>query len=333
MKTAVLIVNVGTPDKPEVKHVRKYLTQFLNDPRVIDIPWLLQKILVNFIIVPFRAPKSTKLYKVLWGVNGSPLLYYTIRVKDKLQKSLPDNYTVYAAMRYGNPSLKNKLKEIKEGAYDKLIVVPQFPHYASSSTGTVNAYVMRTMRKWNVTPSVEFINQFYDHPGYINAFVKRAQEKKYQNFDHIIFSYHGLPLRQINKIHPNTDCKNCSCILEMPEYGKWCYKATCYETSRLLAKQLNLKSSEYSVSFQSRLSKNWLEPFSDRLIADKAKENTKKILVLAPAFVADCLETEVEIGVEYAELFKENGGEELKMCESLNDMDLWINTLNQLVCK
>jgi ferrochelatase len=333
MKTALLLVNVGTPDKPEVKAVRRYLTQFLNDRRVIDLPWLLQKFLVNVIIVPFRAPKSSKLYKMLWGVNGSPLLYYTNKVKDKLQKLLPNNYTVFAAMRYGNPSLKNALEQIKAAGYEKLIVIPQFPQYASSSTGTVNAFIMNTIKKWNNIPSIELINQFYDHPGFIKAFAKRARDNNYQDFDHIVFSYHGLPIRQINKNHPEFDCKNCSCINEMPEHGKMCYKATCYETTRLLAQQLNLKNEDYTVAFQSRLSKNWLEPFSDQLIIEKANQGVKRMLFLAPAFVADCLETEVEIGIEYAQLFKQHGGKELIMAKSLNDMDEWIEVLFNLIKK
>ena len=331
MKIAVLLVNVGTPDKPEVKEVRRFLTQFLNDRRVIDLPWLLQKILVNLIIVPFRARKSTKLYKMLWGINGSPLLYYTNRVKGKIQKILPDNYTVFAAMRYGNPALGNILKVIEKEAYDKIIVLPQFPQYASSSTGTVNEYVMNTIKKWNNTPTIHIINQFYEHPGFIDAFEKRAIENKYKEFDHIVFSYHGLPIRQINKTHPGIDCNDCSCTKEMPEHGKWCYKATCYHTSRLLAKKLDLKTNQYTVAFQSRLSKNWLEPFSDKQIIDMANKGVKRMLILAPAFVADCLETEVEIGVEYAELFKEHGGEELVMAKSLNDMDEWISTLFDII--
>lgn len=333
MKTAVLIVNVGTPDKPEVKYVRRFLTQFLNDRRVIDLPWLLQKILVNFIIVPFRAPKSTKLYKLLWGINGSPLLHYTLRAKDKLQEILPENYRVFAAMRYGNPSLSQTLKQIKKEGYDNLTVIPQFPQYASSSTGTVNAFIMNKLKRWNNTPTIQFINQFYDHPGFIDAFAKRAIEHEYQRFDHILFSYHGLPLRQINKNHPEIDCRNCLCTQEMPEHGKWCYKATCYHTSRLLAQKLNLKNEQYTVAFQSRLSKNWLEPFSDKVIRDLALNGYKKILVLAPAFVADCLETEVEIGIEYVEIFKQHGGKELVMAKSLNDMDAWVVALKTMLIK
>ncbi len=330
MKTAVLLINVGTPDKPKVKFVRKYLFQFLNDRRVIDLPWLLQKFLVNIIIVPFRAPKSTKLYKLLWGTNGSPLLYYSNRLKEKLETKLPDNYRVFNVMRYGNPSLKKTIKGLNRD-YERLIVMPMFPHYASSTTGTVLQLLMSEIRKWNVIPEIKFVNQFYNNKGYIDAFVQRAKESNYAEFEHIIFSYHGLPLRQINKCHPKIDCNNCTCESAMPEHGRYCYKATCFETSRLLAKELKLTNEEYTVAFQSRLSKNWLEPFSDKVVTEKAKSGTKKLLVMAPAFVADCLETEVEIGMEYAELFKENGGEQLVMVPSLNDMDEWVEAVKEMV--
>ena len=333
MKTAVLLVNVGTPDKPEVHAVRKYLFQFLNDRRVIDLPWLFQKMLVNLIIVPFRAPKSTKLYKLLWGEKGSPLLYYSKVVQEKLQKILPDNYTVFLAMRYGNPSLSAALDAIKVGNYDKLVVVPQFPQYASSTTGTINQFVMKQVKNWNNIPDIEFVNQFYQHPGFIKAFAKRATENDYKSFDHIIFSYHGLPLRQVDKTHPGIKSTACNCTEHMPEHGNWCYKAQCYETSRLLAKELGLEQNQYTVAFQSRLSKNWLEPFSDKVVVQKGSEKCKRLLVLAPAFVADCLETEVEIGIEYAELFAESGGKELVMAKSLNDMDEWISVLKSLVVK
>lgn len=330
-KTAVVIINVGTPDKPEVKHVRRYLFKFLNDRRVIDLPWLLQKILVNLIIVPFRAPKSTKLYKMLWSENGSPLMHYTLRVKEKLEALLPENYDVYTAMRYEKPSLHKTLEVIRTNQYDEVIVIPQFPQYASSTVGTINQFIMDRVKKWNNIPDFRFVNQFYSHPGFISAFVKRAKAYNYQTYDHIIFSYHGLPLRQIDKVHVDIKCTDCTCHNEMPVHGNWCYRATCYETSRLLAKELKLSPDNYTVAFQSRLSKNWLEPFSDKIVEGKARQGLKKLLVFAPAFVADCLETKVEIGVEYKELFEEHGGEQLTMVESLNDMDEWVATIKDLV--
>jgi len=330
-KTAILLINVGTPDKPEVKYVRRFLFQFLNDKRVIDLPWIFRKILVNLIIVPFRAYRSTKAYRLLWKSSGSPLIFYINKLKVKLQKLLPDKFKVFVAMRYGKPSLKSALNIINRGEFEKVIVLPMFPQYASSTTGTIVELIMNEISKWNIIPDIRFINQFFNHKGFIDAFAQRAVENRYKDYDHIIFSYHGLPMRQIQKNHPEKNCNNCTCDIQMPEFGAYCYRATCYETSRLLADKLQLTKETYTVAFQSRMSKNWLEPFSDRVIVEKAKEGIKKILVLAPAFVADCLETEVEIGIEYAELFKNNGGEELTMAASLNDMDEWAETIKSFV--
>ncbi len=330
-KTAVLLINVGTPDKPSVKSVRRYLYHFLNDRRVIDLPWLLQKILVNLIILPFRAPKSTKLYKRLWTTKGSPLTYYSNLVKDKLDKILPENYDVYLAMRYENPKLKSVLDQIEKENYSALIVFPQFPHYASSTTGSANQAVMDIVQKWNVMPEIRFINQFYEHPGFIQSFVSRVKEMNYESFDHIIFSYHGLPLRQVDKTHPGIKSIDCTCENTMPDHGKHCYKATCYQTSRLLAKELGLSKENYTVAFQSRLSTNWLEPFTDKTIEILTRKGKKSILVCAPAFVADCLETIVEIGIEYQEIIKGVEGAKVTLVPSLNDMDEWIDTMRSIL--
>lgn len=330
-KKAVILVNVGTPDKPEVKSVRKFLTQFLNDRRVIDIPWLAQKILVNLIIVPFRAKNSTRLYEQLWTPDGSPILVYLNRLSVKLQNLLGDDFRVFPAMRYGNPSLSKALEEIKSGNFREVIIFPLFPQYASSTTGTVVDYVMKKIRKWPVIPQVRFQGQFYDNPEFIKAFAERIKSYHPEEFDHVVFSYHGLPLRHIKRVHPEIPSASCTCTSEMPEHGKSCYKATCYHTTRLLATELGLPSSAYSVAFQSRLSRNWLNPFTDETIVKLAKKGAKKLLVISPAFVADCLETTVELGIDYSNLFKKNGGEILLLVDSLNDRDSWVETVAGLV--
>jgi protoporphyrin/coproporphyrin ferrochelatase len=330
-KTAVLLVNVGTPDSPSVGHVRSYLFQFLNDRRVIDLPLIPQKLLVNGIIVPFRAPKSSKLYRALWTPEGSPLLVISRSLQRKLQTSLGESHVVFLAMRYAKPNLKEVLETIREKGFKKLVVAPLFPHYASSTTGTVVQRVMEIVKNWYVIPEIRFIGQFYDHPKFLEAFCSRAREYNFSEYDHILFSYHGLPNSQVNKTHPGTDAKSCTCTTEFPEHGRFCYKATCYETTRLLAAKLGLDTKKYSTAFQSRLTNNWLEPFSDEVIIGKAKDGAKKILVLAPAFVTDCLETTHEIGVEYQELFEEHGGEKIDLVESLNDQPLWVELLSELV--
>lgn len=333
MKTAIILANVGTPDKPELKAVRRYLQQFLNDPRVIDLPWLWRKILVNLIIVPFRAPKSTRLYQMLWGANGSPLFHYSLQIRDKIQKMVPENCEVFTAMRYGNPSLQIVIDSLEGKNYDRIIILPMFPQYASSTTGTINELVMQRIKKWNIIPNLVFINQFYEQPDFIKAFIAKANTYQHDKFDHVLFSFHGLPLRHIQQCHPEIKLDNCKCTLAMPAHGGWCYKAQCYQTARLIASELKLEPDQFSVGFQSRLSKNWLQPFSDKLITEKAKQGLKSLLVIAPSFVADCLETELEIGMEYKQLFLEHGGQHFEMVESLNDSNEWALAIKNILLK
>lgn len=330
-QTAVILVNVGTPDSPSVTDVRKYLSQFLNDRRVIDLPWLLQKALVNLVIVPFRAPKSAKLYQQLWSEKGSPLLYYSQHVKEKLQLRMGENYQLFNAMRYGHPGLENALEQIKNKAFKKIIVLPLFPQYASATTGTVFQFILSEISRWNTIPELRLINHFHDHPAFIEAFTLQAAKYKSHNWDHVIFSFHGLPLRQINKVHPGRDCKECLCKSESVMEGKLCYQAACYETARLITQKAGISQDRYSVSFQSRLTKNWMSPFTDKILIQKAKEGVKNILVFAPSFVADCLETKIEIEKDYQRLFREHGGGNLQLVESLNDHDFWIEGLEQII--
>jgi len=330
-KVAVLLINLGTPDSPSVPHVRSYLSQFLNDPRVIDIPWLPRKLLVNFIIVPFRAPKSAKVYQQLWTDKGSPLLFYSERARDLLQEALGDTHDVYLAMRYKNPSIPDVLERIRRKNYGRIVVLPMFPQYASATTGSAHDEVMRVVRKWWVIPEIKFINQYYDHPAFLDAFVSRGRQHDLSQYEHILFSYHGLPERQVDKVHEGGSCADHNCESEINEANKFCYKATCYATTRLLAERLGIPPEKYTVCFQSRLDKEWLTPFSDAVVEDCAKRGMKKILAFSPAFTADCLETIIEIGEEYQELFEHNGGEKVQLVESLNDHPLWVKCLKDLV--
>lgn len=330
-KTAVLLINLGTPDSPSVGDVRSYLSQFLNDRRVIDLPWFLRKFLVNVIIVPFRAGKSAKVYKKLWTDKGSPLLFHSQAMRDLLQTELGAQYDVFLAMRYKNPSIPYVLKDIHRGNYSRIIVLPLFPHYASATTGSAHEEVMRIVRKWWVVPEIEFVGQYYDHPLFIEAFVSRGQKFRIGDYDHVLFSYHGLPERQVDKAHAEGRCSDQVCAHEVNEENKFCYKATCYATTRLLATGLGISKEDYTVCFQSRLDQKWLKPFSDEVVRECAKKGMKKILVFSPAFTADCLETVVEIGDEYQEIFHDNGGDKVQLVESLNDHPSWIQCLKDLV--
>lgn len=332
-RKAIVLVNVGTPDSPKVHDVRKYLTEFLNDRRVIDIPWLLQKILVNLIIVPFRAPKSAKLYQKLWTNEGSPLIVYSERLRDKLQAKLGADDKVFIAMRYQNPSMKHVFQQIAKVGFDQVQIIPMYPQFADSSTGTTIAYAEKLAAKIKNFPPYTFVDQFYNHKGYINAFVTRAREYDLEAYDKIIFSYHGLPMRQIQKSHPDVPAETCHCTRALPSHGSHCYRGTCYETTRLLVRALNIPKDKWEVAFQSRLDDKWIKPYSDKRVEELAKDGAKKLLFFAPAFVADCLETTIEIEDEYLELFREHGGDTLHLVPSLNDSDAWVDGLLQIIAE
>tara|TARA_B100001063_G_scaffold247216_1_gene291348 strand:+ start:87 stop:1103 length:1017 start_codon:yes stop_codon:yes gene_type:complete len=332
-KKAVLLVNLGTPDSPKTSDVRSYLFQFLNDKRVIDIPWLLRKILVNGIIVPFRAPKSAKVYNELWTDRGSPIIYHTEDLKNKLKQELGDGYHVEYAMRYKNPSLKKTLKSWEGKNFEQIIILPLFPHYASATNGSVIEESMNVFKKWWVIPEISFVSQFYDHEFYLKGFEEQGNKHNFEEYDHVLFSFHGLPERHVDKVYDEGLCQDNECEQGVTEANQFCYKATCYETAIQLAKRFNLKESDYSVGFQSRLGRGWIEPFSDKIIEDLAKKGAKKLLVFSPAFVADCLETTIEIGDEYQELFEEFGGEKVQLVESLNSSDTFVNGLKEMILK
>ncbi len=331
-KKALVIINIGTPDKPQKKEVRKYLSAFLGDQRVIDIPYIFQKILVHGIIIPFRVGKSTKLYQQLWTENGSPLLYYLNRLGDKLSKKLAGEYEVFKAMRYGNPSLSGLLQQLKQKPFEEILFFPLFPQYASSTTGSIAELVFKTIKSWETLPTIRLINQFYHHPAFIHAFAERIKQYHPRQYDHILFSYHGLPNRHINKVHAEMNISDCACEKGLPtEETTLCYKAACYTTTHLLAEALQLDKEKYSMAFQSRLSKNWLSPFTDEEVVALARKGMKKILVVSPAFVADCLETIIELEYEYKELFLEHGGETFTLVHSLNDSDMWVEAIAEII--
>lgn len=333
-KTGILLINLGTPDSPSTGDVRKYLTEFLNDRRVIDIHPVARFILVNGIIVPFRAGKSAKMYREIWSDKGSPLLIHGKSVKEKLQAALGSDYVVELGMRYQSPSLESALESLREKKVCKIVMLPLYPQYASSSTGSSVEKAMEIMRGWEVMPSVEVLSKFYDTPGYINAFAAIAGKYIPENYDYILFSYHGLPERQILKASAHYGSNTCSfgsCCDRISSENQYCYRAACFETTRQLVKRLTIPEGKYSSSFQSRLDDKWLKPYSDKVVADLAKKGVKKLLVFSPAFVADCLETIYEIGTEYAEIFKANGGEKLQLVESLNDHPVWIEALKAIV--
>ena len=333
-KTGILLLNLGTPDSPTTADVRTYLTEFLNDPRVIDIPAIARFLLVNAIIVPFRSSKSAKLYQHIWTEKGSPLLENSLNLKAELQQVLGDDYQVELGMRYRNPNLTVALNNMRLSYVDKIIIIPLYPHYASSSSGSSVAKALEILSTWEVIPSVQFIGKFYEEPGYIDSMVDVTNKYNLKDYDYFLFSYHGLPERHIQKSSAHYGDNSCcfgNCCDSIKPSNAYCYRAACFDTTRKMAKRLGLAEGTYSTSFQSRLDDKWIKPYSDAVVAEKAKQGVKRMLVFSPAFVADCLETIYEIGVEYEEIFKHNGGEHLQLVESLNVNPVWVNTLKQMI--
>lgn len=333
-KTGVLLINLGTPDSPNVPDVRKYLREFLMDRRVIDIPPFNRFFLINFVIAPFRAPKSAKVYKELWDDKGSPLLYYGLEAKELLQNALGSDYVVTFGMRYQNPSLESAVKEMEGKGLSRIIVIPLFPQYSSAANGSALEKAMELIKNWEVIPEIKFVGKFFDNPLFIKAFAdigrKYMQKTEY---DHFIFSYHGLPERQIKKSSVESYCQlNDKCCSKYSSRNLYCYRAQSFETTRLLARELGISEDQYSVCFQSRLGKTpWIKPYADDVIPELAKKGHKKILFFSPSFIADCLETTIEGGVEYKELFEKNGGQQWQLVESLNTHPLWIQCLKEMV--
>jgi len=329
-KKGLLLINLGTPDDPGYISVFKYLRQFLMDPKVITVPYIVRFILVSLIIVPFRSFSSGKIYKKIWTEKGSPLIVNTSALAEKVSKKVPDIEVEYA-MRYQSPSIEEKLKKLISKNLDEIIILPLFPQYSTATTGSVFDEISRVLKKQSVTPSIKFINQFYEQESFIDSWEEKIASFNVDEYDHILFSYHGLPTKAVDDIYDDSLCADNNCENSITNENKFCYKATCYETTRLIAKRFNLPSDKFTVSFQSRLTKNWIEPFTDEILEKFPSKGIKNILVLSPAFTADNLETLYEIDDEYKELFIENGGKSLTMVPSLNDSSKWADSIVRII--
>jgi ferrochelatase len=333
LKTGIMLVNLGTPDSPSTSDVRKYLLEFLLDKRVIDIPWLGRQLLVRGIIGPFRAPKSAKTYKAIWRPEGSPLLHYSRELSRLLQERLGDDYLVSLAMRYGNPSIESSWTALRQYPLKRLIVVPLFPQYASATTGSVMEKVMEVVGKDLSLPEILFIRDYHDLDSMLEVYAKNARNLNPEHYDHVLFSFHGLPVRQLIKSDLNQHCQQKpNCCENFGPHNQHCYGAQCTRTAHLIAEKLHLTNDQYSICYQSRLGKTpWIQPYTSDVIEHLAKKGAKRILVLCPAFVSDCLETIFEIGEEYQEEFQHLGGEQVTLVPSLNDDPDWVNALAELV--
>ncbi len=335
MKKGVLLLNLGTPDDPSWSSVYRYLKQFLLDRRVIDIPWFLRQILVRGVIVPFRSKGSSELYKMLWTPEGSPIKLYGFSLTEKLRKKFDKDTVVEIAMRYQNPSIESVLKKmIYEDKVEDITVFPLFPQYASASTGSAHDEVMRVLRGLEMIPNIKFINSYPTNEKMIEVFANNAKQYDLHSYDHFVFSFHGLPQRQMRKVDLVGDhcTKKENCCHTICDANKHCYSAQCYQTAFALAAKLGIPKEKYTISFQSRLGRDpWLLPYTDKILEKELEKGNKKILVFSPAFVADCLETIIEIGHEYKEDFMKEGGEKLDLVASLNDNDDWVEAVYEMV--
>jgi protoporphyrin/coproporphyrin ferrochelatase len=333
-KRGIVLMNLGSPDSTDVNDVKKYLMEFLMDGRVIDYPWLFRKILVGGIIVPKRAANSAKAYQSVWTDKGSPLIVITEELKNALQEELSE--PVEIAMRYGNPSPDAAFKNLmqKLPGIEEVIAIPMYPHYAMSSYETAVEYAKQVHKKGNYPFTLTFIKPFYDNDAYIEALKGNIKPYLQQEYDHILFSFHGIPQRHITKGDiTGQHClkvQNC-CEVASPAHSQ-CYRHQCLRTMRLVTEQLGIPKERYSFSFQSRLGREeWLKPYTDFRLKDMPREGIKKLLILCPAFVSDCLETLEEIAVEGKHTFIEAGGEAFTMIPCLNIHPLWVKALKKWV--
>jgi ferrochelatase len=332
-KRGILLMNLGSPDSTDVKDVKKYLTQFLMDERVIDKPYLLRALLVQGLIVPFRAPKSAEAYRTIWTKEGSPLIDLSNQLRDALQQQVTE--PVEITMRYGNPTPKAAFEKLlyKMPDLEEVIAVPLYPHYAMSSFETAVEYVKEVHRQNGYRFKLNFLKPFYNDPEYIAALANRISPYLTRDFDHILFSYHGVPARHIKKSditgHHCLQSPDC-CSTPSPAHA-FCYRHQCFTTTTLVTEKLGVPKEKYSVSFQSRLGKGWLEPFTDMRLGQMPAEGIKKLLILCPAFVSDCLETLEEIQIRGRETFMNAGGEEYEMIPCVNTHPLWVKALSKMI--
>jgi ferrochelatase len=323
MKKGLLLINLGTPDAPDTSAVRRYLREFLADKRVITLAAPLRYLLLYCFILPFRSSRTAHAYQTIWTPRGSPLRYHSQALVDQLQKHLGSQYKVALGMRYGHPSIKDALLELKP--CEKITILPLYPQYSSAATGSSIQHVLEAMSPQTILPSIDVIRDFHNHPAYIDALT--ASIKPYiPNHDYVLFSYHGVPEAHLHQGGCETICPmNCP---STTINDKGCYKAQCQETTALTAQQLGLNQGNYSMAFQSRLGKlPWIKPYTDEILKELRDKGVKRLAVACPSFVTDCLETLEEIGVRLKEQWLHMGGETLTCIPCLNDNEQWLSAI------
>lgn len=336
-KRGLLLLNLGTPDAPETGPVRRYLREFLSDPRVVDIHPVGRWLLLNLIILPVRPAKSAEAYRKIWTKEGSPLLVYSRALTAAVTERLGGEYEVELGMRYGTPSIPDAIAKLRSRGVSDFTVLPLYPHEAASSSASSLARTYEVMAQgWDV-PNVRAVPAFYEHPGFLDAFTTVARPVIADlRADHVLFSFHGVPERHVKKSDPSgRHClASAGCCDALTDANRHCYRAQCYATARGLAERLGLgaQGQGWSVSFQSRLGRTpWVKPYTDVVLPELAQRGVKRLAVMCPAFVADCLETLEEVGIRAREQFVEAGGEALALVPSLNAHPSWVDAVVRMV--
>jgi ferrochelatase len=330
-KSGLLLINLGTPASPRPADVRRYLREFLSDPRVLDLPPLERALVLNLFILPFRPRRSGAAYAQIWSPDGSPLLFHSESLARKVRARLGERVQVELAMRYGQPSIGSALSRLRAEGVDRIVAFPLYPQYSSAATGSSVEEVFRcAARLWNV-PSLQIVPAFYDHPAFLDACAAVARPHLEElRPERVFFSFHGLPERQVRKgDDTGSHClERDDCCARIGTANRNCYRAQCCSTARLLAERLGVPEERRIVCFQSRLLRDpWIRPYTDELLAAEARAGGRKALILSPAFVADCLETLEELAIRGVQTWKRNGGETLRVVPCLNADDRWVEAL------
>ena len=335
-KQGVLLINLGSPDSTSVRHVREYLAEFLMDGRVLDAPWPIRAFVVYGMILPRRPKQSAEAYKEIWTEEGSPLVVTSRNVHRQIVARLGDDLPVELAMRYRNPSIPSAIEKLKQRGVTDLLVVPLFPHYAMSSFETAAVRAQEVAAQLAPEMRVKVVPPYYADPGFIQALVASAAQYIDAGYDHLLFSFHGIPERHLRKSDP-TGChclKTSHCCEQESPALATCYRAQCLATMRAFVTEAGIPSAKYSVAFQSRLGRDpWLKPYTDFELERLAKSGVKKLLVICPAFVSDCLETLEEIAMRGKESFLETGGKEFVAIPCLNEHPQWLKALEGIIRK
>jgi ferrochelatase len=338
MTKAVILLNLGTPSEPTAKGLRNFYKYFFSDPFVFDFNPVGRWLLRNLIIIPFRAPKTAKDYADIWMEGGSPLKVYADRLQSSLQAMFDDageDVKVFNGMAYSKPFVWDAVADIKSQGITEILALPLFPQFSTATTASVFHEVKQQVAKWETQPQVHFVNDLYSEPAFIRAWsVLIAKHLEMSNYDHVIFSYHGLPEKTIKKFDPEDYCKFGECCNTITDKNALCYRAQCVQTTKGIVDALGWAEDKYSIAFQSRFGNQpWIQPYLDEHIVKLVEQGIKKVAVVTPSFISDCLETIHEIGIEYHEEFMEAGGEVFTLVPNLNDDPAWFGSVHEIAKK